>query len=346
MKDYCFIIAEAGVNHNGDLDLALELVDIAAQSGADAVKFQTFKAAQLVSHEAATAEYQNKNTGQVDQASMLSQLEMSEEMHHAIIARCQQKNIEFMSTAFDIDSLNFLLQHGMQRIKIPSGEITNIPLIREIARKDVPIILSTGMSNLSEIADAVKAISDTRVKMGWQQPLSEILTVLHCTSNYPAKPCDVNLRAMATIAKELNIPVGYSDHTLGVAVSTGAVAMGATVIEKHFTKDRSLPGPDQAASLEPAELSILVEQIRVISKALGSSEKRPTESELPVRELVRRSVAVNKNLCKGDTLSSDDLVLLRPATGIKPSEQELVAGKVLRRDISSASILKWEDLND
>lgn len=346
MKDYCFVIAEAGVNHNGDMDLALELVDIAACSGADAVKFQTFKAAQLVSHEAETADYQSKNTGQVDQASMLSQLEMSEEMHHAIIARCKAKGIEFMSTAFDIDSLNFLLEHGMKRIKIPSGEITNLPLIKDIAQKDIPIILSTGMSSLEEISDAVSVISETRAQMGKLRPLNEMLTVLHCTSNYPADPRDVNLRAMSTIAQSLNVPIGYSDHTLGVAVSTGAVAMGATVIEKHFTKSRTLSGPDHSASLEPDELKTLIEQIRTMSKALGSDKKCATDSELPVRKLVRRSVAVNKFLSKGATLSASDLTLLRPATGIQPSDMDLVVGKVLRRDVNPASILKWDDIND
>jgi len=340
----CFIIAEAGVNHNGSRELALELVDIAAEAGADAVKFQTFKADKLVRKGAEKADYQKKATGDGDQHSMLQKLEMSEQLHQELIERCELKNIEFMSTAFDFEALDFLLAHGMKRIKIPSGEITNHPFIRFIASKNVPIIMSTGMATMDEIEEAKYVIVTERNICGFTENIEDILTILHCTSNYPAAPEDVNLRAMNTIGKVSGLPIGYSDHTLGIAVSTAAVGMGATVIEKHFSKSRELPGPDHRASLEPAELKELVENIRIISKALGSTEKAPTESELPVRELVRRSVTVDKNVKSGQLITQGDVVLMRPGTGILPKSLNDVIGMVAVRDLSIGETLNWSDI--
>ena len=340
----CFIIAEAGVNHNGSRELALELVDIAADAGADAVKFQTFKADKLVRKGAEKAEYQKRETGEGDQHSMLQKLEMSEELHRELIERCEQRNIEFMSTAFDEEALDFLLAHDMKRIKIPSGEITNHPFIRFIASKNVPIIMSTGMATMDEIEEAKLVIQSEREICGFTDALEDTLTILHCTSNYPALPEDVNLKAMNTIAEVTGMPIGYSDHTLGIAVSTGATAMGATVIEKHFSKSRELPGPDHKASLEPSELNELVNHIRIITKALGSSEKAPTESELPVRKLVRRSVTVDKNVKLGQLITENDVVLMRPGTGILPKSINDVIGMVAVRDLSIGETLNWSDI--
>ncbi|MGF1758906.1 N-acetylneuraminate synthase [Photobacterium sagamiensis] len=339
-----YIIAEAGVNHNGSRELALELVDIAANAGADAVKFQTFTADKLVRKGAEKAEYQKRETGEGDQHSMLKKLEMSPELHQELIERCELRGIEFMSTAFDEDALDFLLAHGLKRIKVPSGEITNHPFIRYIASKNVPIILSTGMATLDDIVEAKAVIEDERTKCDFKEPIEKVLTILHCTSNYPAAPEDVNLKAMNTIAETTRVPVGYSDHTLGVAVSTGAVALGATVIEKHFSKSRDLPGPDHKASLEPNELADLVRQIRIITKALGSAEKKPTESELPVRELVRRSVTIDKNIKAGEVISQSDIVLMRPGTGILPKYLDDVIGMVAVRDLSPGDTLNWSDI--
>lgn len=339
-----FIIAEAGVNHNGSAKLAIELVDIAADSGADAIKFQTFSADKLVRQGAQKAEYQKAATGDGDQHSMLKKLEMSQELHQKLILRCEERGIEFMSTAFDEEALDFLLQHGMKRIKIPSGEITNFPFIRHIASKNVPIIMSTGMATIDEIVEAKDIIITTREQCGHIEPIDQVLTILHCTSNYPAAPEDVNLSAMNTIKSVTNVPIGYSDHTLGISVSTGAVALGAIVIEKHFSKSRDLPGPDHKASLEPKELKELVSNIRTVSKSLGSSEKKPTLTELPVRELVRRSVTVDNDLKAGQIISKDDLVLMRPGTGILPKFIDDVVGKVACKDINSGSTLNWSDI--
>lgn len=339
-----FIIAEAGVNHNGSRELALELVDIAAEAGADAIKFQTFKADKLVRKGAEKAEYQKRETGGGDQHSMLQKLEMSEELHRELIERCELRNIEFMSTAFDEQALDFLLAHDMKRVKIPSGEITNHAFIRFIATKNVPIIMSTGMATINEIEEAKLVIKNEREICGFTGALEDILTILHCTSNYPALPEDVNLKAMNTIAEVTGMPIGYSDHTLGIAVSTGATAMGATVIEKHFSKSRDLPGPDHKASLEPNELNELVKNIRVITKALGSSKKAPTESELPVRQLVRRSITIDKNVKSGQVITQEDIVLMRPGTGILPKQLDDVIGMSAVRDLSAGETLNWSDI--
>lgn len=337
------IIAEAGVNHNGSEKLALQLVDVAARCGADAVKFQTFKADKLVRRGAPKAVYQQAATGDGDQHSMLASLEMSDALHRRLFAKCAEQGIEFMSTPFDEEAADFLVGLGMKRIKIPSGEITNHPFLRFLAQKDCPLILSTGMATLEEIHEAVDVIRQERIRVGFSAPLESMLTVLHCTSNYPAAMSDVNLRAMGTIAASVGVPVGYSDHTLGLAVSTAAVALGAVVIEKHFTLDNSLPGPDHKASLTPPELAALVAQIRDVENALGSHEKLPNNSELPVRELVRRSVTSACDLRAGVPVSDVDLCLLRPGTGIPPRELDVVLGRVPVRDIPAGSTLQWSD---
>lgn len=338
-----FVIAEAGVNHNGSEELALQLVDVAAQCGADAVKFQTFSADKLVRPGAEKAAYQQAATGDGDQHSMLKKLEMSEQLHRKLFARCQEKGIEFMSTPFDNEAVDFLLNLGMRRIKVPSGEITNTPFLRFLASKNVPLIVSTGMATLEEVQDAVAEIAKERQRLGYTQPLAEMLCILHCTSNYPASPSDVNLRAMLTMADATGMPIGYSDHTLGLAVSTAAVALGATVIEKHFTLDKQLPGPDHQASLDPLELAHLVRQIRDVEAALGSAEKAPAQSELPVRELVRRSVTTARDIKAGETLQASDVCLLRPGTGIAPRDLEHVSGRVTARDLAAGTTLVWSD---
>jgi N,N'-diacetyllegionaminate synthase len=340
-----FVIAEAGVNHNGDEGLALRLVETAAWAGADAVKFQTFSAEKLVAPGAKKAEYQARETGEGDQYSMLKALELSVVTHHRLYQRCSELGIEFMSTPFDEGAADFLLGLGMRRIKVPSGEITNEPFLEFLAAKGVPMILSTGMADLAEIRRAVAVVVATRERAGLRGALADALTILHCTSNYPAACLDANLRAMQTIARETGLPVGYSDHTAGLAVSTAAVAMGAQVIEKHFTLDQQMPGPDHKASLSPEELRALVRQIRDVEQAMGSAEKCPTDSELPVRALVRRSVTVARPVRAGQTLGAADLALLRPGTGIPPANLARVFGRVARRDLPVGTTLQWSDLN-
>jgi N,N'-diacetyllegionaminate synthase len=339
-----FIIAEAGVNHNGDEKMALALVEAAAKSGADAVKFQTFSADKVVRKGAETAGYQKQATGESDQHAMLKSLEMSETLHQRLFDHCTQVGIEFMSTAFDEEALDFLVALGIKRIKVPSGEITNAPLLRHMAGKRLPLIVSTGMADLNEVVAAVDIIRQTRTAKGLVEPLTKMVTILHCTSNYPTDSADVNLRAMNTMAQATGLPVGYSDHTLGLAVSTAAVALGATVIEKHFTLDRELPGPDHKASLEPDQLDALVRQIRDVEVALGSDVKAPTASELPVRDLVRRSITTVRNIAKGEAISANDIALLRPGTGIPPAQLDAAIGRRAARDIAADETLQWPDL--
>jgi N,N'-diacetyllegionaminate synthase len=339
-----FIIAEAGVNHNGDEKMALALVAAAASSGADAVKFQTFSADKLTRKGAAKAEYQKQATGEGDQHGMLKALEMSESLHRRLLSHCAKLGVEFMSTAFDEEALDFLVALGIRRIKVPSGEITNAPLLRHMAAKGLPLIVSTGMAELGEVVAAVDIIRAERTARGFSEPLADMVTILHCTSNYPAKSADVNLRAMNTMARTTGLPVGYSDHTLGLAVSTGAVALGARVIEKHFTLDSKLPGPDHGASLEPDQLTALVRQIRDVEDALGSDIKAPTVSELPVRDLVRRSVTTIRAIDAGVTVAREDVTLMRPGTGIPPIDLEKVIGRKSARNISAGETLTWSDL--
>ena len=339
-----FIIAEAGVNHNGDERLALQLVETAKRCGADAIKFQTFSADKLVSQGAKKAEYQKRETGNGDQYSMLKALEISEALHRKLFAYCVELDIEFMSTPFDEDAANFLIKLGMRRIKIPSGEITNEPFLAFLAAKGLPLIMSTGMATLAEIQRAVEVVAAARVRAGHLAPLAEILTILHCTSSYPTQYWEVNLRAMQTIAKQTSLPVGYSDHTLGLVVSTAAVALGGVIIEKHFTLDRDFEGPDHKASLIPEELGQLVRQIRDLEVALGSPIKQPSLSELGVRSLVRRSVTAVKSIRAGALIQQDDVTLLRPGSGIPPGEMALVIGKTAVRDIPANTTLQWSDV--
>lgn len=339
-----FIIAEAGVNHNGDIALALELVDIAADAGADAIKFQTFSADRLVREGAPKAEYQRTQTGDGDQHQMLKALELPAGSYDALVQRCAAHGIEFMSTPFDEEAASFLVNLGMRRIKVPSGEITNMPFLKVLAGYGVPLILSTGMANLQEVSNAVAAVRETRARFGHSGTLSDYLTVLHCTSNYPAAASDVNLRAIATMRQTLDLPIGYSDHTDGIAISIAAVALGATVIEKHFTISRDMKGPDHKASLEPAELRAMVQSIRLVEQAQGDGVKIPAQSELAVRDLVRRSVTSAVAIKRGEVLGAHNLTLLRPGTGIAPIELESLTGKKAAHDIPARATLAWTDV--
>lgn len=337
----CFVIAEAGVNHNGSLDLALALVDAAAEAGADAVKFQTFRASSIVAPGTKTAAYQQHHTGQSDQHALIQRLELSEEAHEVLAARCIERGIEFMSTPFDEWGLELLLRIGIRRIKIASGEVTNRPLIEEIAALGLPMILSTGMSSLDEVARAVGWIRDALPPAA---RIEGMLTILHCTSNYPAEPSDVNLKAMETLESALQLPVGYSDHTRGIAISLAAVAQGATVIEKHFTLDKTLPGPDHQASLDVRELKQMIDGIRAVEAAAGDGIKQPRESEIPVRALVRRSAFARVDLPEGKALDSGDLIFLRPGTGIGAEHARELTGKTVQRSVTAGTMLEWTDL--
>ncbi len=342
----CYVIAEAGVNHNGSVELALKLVETAAEQGASAVKFQTFRAESLVAKGTETAEYQQQRTSCTDQYAMLKKLELSEQSHEKIMSHCKMFDIEFLSTPFDLGSAQFLLGLGMERIKIPSGELTNLPFIAALSELNKPMILSTGMAFMGEVQDAVTTIQQTREQQGFVDPLEAILTLLHCTSNYPARAEDVNLNAMLTMAAELKLPVGYSDHTEGTLVSVAAVAMGAQVIEKHFTLNRNMPGPDHKASLEPKELGEMIRHIRQIEACMGDGVKVPRASELPTRELVRRSVTLATDKAAGEVIREEDLLLLRPGTGIPPKQFYDIVGRRLRSAQIANTQLSWHDLTD
>jgi N,N'-diacetyllegionaminate synthase len=332
----CFIIAEAGVNHNGCLELAKKLVRAAAESGADAVKFQTFQAKHLVTADAPQAEYQATNSGKKEsQFDMLKRLELPLEAFAELNRECQALGIMFMSTAFDEESADYLAGLGMAIFKIPSGELTNLPLIRHIARYGKPMIVSTGMGTLDEVADAVNAI---------RLEGNNDITILHCVSNYPAPPESVNLRAMHAIQKTLGVPIGYSDHTMGIEASVIAVAAGASVIEKHFTLDCHMPGPDHKASLEPHELCEMVSSIRRVEVLLGTGLKQPTEAELAVSKIVRRSVVAKCDIPALVEIDESMLVLRRPGTGIPPAQCQQVIGRRASVNISKDSMLRWEDL--
>lgn len=333
------IIAEAGVNHNGDLKKAIELIDIAADAGADYVKFQTFKAEKLVNPTAQKADYQKNNMqGDGDtQFEMLKKLEMGDDWYNQLIERCADKNIKFLSTGFDLDSIDFL-KDKIDFYKIPSGEITNLPYLEKVGQLQLPIVLSTGMANLHEVKEAVNVL----IKSGANQ---KDITVLHCNTEYPTPMADVNLLAMNQMARELHVKVGYSDHTLGIEVPIAAVALGACVIEKHFTLDRTLPGPDHAASLEPHELKAMVSAIRHIEQAIsGSGIKEPSASEQKNIAIARKSLHLNKNLTAGHLISDKDLIALRPGDGISPMLINEVIGKRLIKDLAEGSKLNTTDL--
>lgn len=335
--DKSFIIAEAGVNHCGSVERALDMVDVAAGCGADAIKFQTFDTDLLVSTSAPTADYQRTAVGESRQDRMLRALELPKEAHGLIVERCARRSIEFMSTPFDLGSAAFLVSLGMKRLKVPSGELTNDVFLQGLSALGLPLIVSTGMATLAEVRHAVSVLSPGAAACRDGIPA---LVLLHCTSNYPAHPLDVNLRAMATMASELGLPVGYSDHTLGINASVAAIALGAVVIEKHFTLDRTLPGPDHAASLEPGGLAELVRSVREVEAMLGSPEKQPSPSEFAVRAVARRSVASARALVRGQCIAVDDLTCLRPGSGIPPSELTSLVGKVVLRDVSPGTLLE------
>lgn len=340
-----FVIAEIGVNHNGDRGLALELIERAAEAGADAAKFQSFKAEALTAKGTATVAYQKDRDGSGDQYEMLKRLELSEELHHVAAAHCKTFGIEFMSTAFDTGSLDLLCELGIRRIKIPSGEITNTPYLRDNARRGLPVILSTGMADLEEVRRAVETVKAAMPATIAQDPAGlPPLIVLHCTTAYPTGFADVNLRAMRTMADELGVPIGYSDHTVGVTVPPLAVAAGALVIEKHFTRDRTLPGPDHAASIEPDELTEMVRRIREVELILGSPVKEPSAAEMEARALVRRGLKIARDLPAGSVLTHDDIHIRRPATGLAPDRYDWAAGKRLVVDLRAGEAIEATSL--
>lgn len=316
-----FIIAEAGVNHNGDWDTAMKLIDAASEAGADAIKFQTFKTENLVSRSAQKAEYQKITTWKTEtQFEMLKKLELSEKAHHDLFQYCQQRKIMFMSTPFDIESIDFLNNLGLELFKIPSGEITNLPYLRKIGKFNKKVILSTGMADLGEIEDALNVLTESGT------PKNNIV-VLHCNTEYPTPYEDVNLQAMLTIKEAFKVNVGYSDHTIGIEIPIAAVALGADVIEKHFTLDKNMPGPDHKASLEPKELKTMVEAIRNIEKALGDGVKKVSASELKNRPIVRKSIVAARHIKKGEVFTGENITVKRPGEGISPMKWDIIIGR-------------------
>ena len=333
MTSRTLIIAEAGVNHNGDLALARQLIDVAAVAGADLVKFQTFTADRLATRTAQKADYQNRTTTSTEsQHEMLSRLELTDAMHHELIAHCATRKIDFFSTGFDIESVDLLVRHGQNHFKIPSGEITNLPYLRHIGRLGKSVILSTGMANLGEIEAAIDALEAAGTPRA-------MLTVLHCTTEYPTPMAEVNLRAMLSIHAAFGVAVGYSDHTQGIEVAIASVAMGATVIEKHFTLDRNLPGPDHKASLESAEHNALVAAIRNIEVALGDGIKRPSPGEARNRPVVRKSLVASRAIKSGALFTAENITAKRPATGISPMRWDEVIGKTALRDFGPDELI-------
>ena len=335
MPSGSYIIAEVGVNHNGSLERAKLMVEVAASAGVNAVKFQTFKAASLVTKSAEKAEYQKQNAGAADsQYEMLKKLELSLSDFEALKAHCEQLGIDFLSTAFDLTTIDLLVGLGIKVWKLPSGEMTNLPYLRKIGSLGAEIIVSTGMCDMNEITATLSVLE----KAGTPRAC---ITLLHCNTEYPTPMDDVNLRAMQTLSQAYPglKGVGYSDHTLGIEVPIAAVAMGATVIEKHFTLDRSLPGPDHGASLEPAELASMVQAIRNIEKALGSSEKNPSPSELKNRPIARKSIVAAKTILKGEVYSEDNLAVKRPGTGISPMRWDDVIGQTATRNYEADEMI-------
>ena len=326
-----FIIAEAGVNHNGNVEIAKKMVDAAVDFGVDAVKFQTFRATDLVTSLAQKAEYQQKTTDASEsQLEMLKKLELSAAQHNEIIAHCKKNNIQFLSTAFDINSARLLESCNVPIYKIPSGEITNLPYLITVAKIGKPIILSTGMSTLDEVKKSVEIL---------KQNGSGEITILHCNTEYPTPYEDVNLRAMLTIQKELKVKVGYSDHTPGIEVPIAAVAMGATVIEKHFTLDKNMEGPDHKASLEPAEFAAMVKAIRNVERALGSEEKKPSPSEIKNMAIARKSIVAKQAIKKGEIFTEKNITVKRPGTGVSPMKWFEVLGTTAVRDFEEDELV-------
>ncbi|HXI13969.1 MAG TPA: N-acetylneuraminate synthase [Thermoanaerobaculia bacterium] len=333
---HCYVIAEAGVNHNGRIDLAERLIDAAVDAGADAVKFQSFRADKLVSPDARKAEYQLRYTDETEsQLEMLRKLELSDRDHEHLRDRCLERRIEFLSTPFDEESADMLEALGVARFKVASGELTNAPLLQHLAGKEKPLIVSTGMATLEEVERAVAVI-----RAAGDPPV----TILHCVSNYPAPVEEVNLRAMLTLGARTGHPVGYSDHTLGVEVSLAAVALGATVIEKHLTLDRQLPGPDHHASLEPAEFKEMVRLIRNIERALGDGRKAPTTSEESTRLVARKSLFARVPITRGAIIETSMLICKRPGDGISPLDIDRVVGLRAAIDVREGEKISWATL--
>jgi N-acetylneuraminate synthase len=331
-----FIIAEAGVNHNGDLDIARELVETAARSGADAVKFQTFRPSDLLTREAPKAEYQQRTTDAEErQYDMLMRLRLTPDMHHELMAHCRLKGILFLSTPFEEKSADLLEKLELAVFKIPSGEITNLPFLAHVAGKGRPIILSTGMSCLGEVETAVRTI-EANGNPG--------LALLHCVSNYPARPENANLKAMETLRVAFGLPVGFSDHTPGIQVALAAAALGATVIEKHFTLDRTLPGPDHQASLMPEELKALVEGIRIVESALGDGCKKAVLQEDNTASVARKSLVAERDIAQGTILTREMIAIKRPGTGIAPALLPCLIGRAARRFITAETVLTFDML--
>jgi len=328
-----FIIAEAGVNHNGSTELAFKLVDAAVNAGVDAVKFQTFKPENLVSKNSQKAEYQKKTTDSSEsQLEMLKKLELNLDVYKKLIDYCKEKDIMFLSTPFDHPSIDLLYELGIKIFKIPSGEITNLPYLRHIGSLEKKIILSTGMSTLKEIGDALSVLVNSGTR-------KENISVLHANTMYPTPMEDVNLNAMKTIREEFDVAVGYSDHTLGIEVDIAAVAMGATIIEKHLTLDKTMKGPDHEASLEPKELRDMVRAIRNIEKALGSNQKKASPSEQVNKNIVRKSITAKCIIKKGERLTEDNLIVKRPGTGISPMKWDKVIGTLAMTDYKADELI-------
>ena len=329
------IIAEAGVNHNGDINIAKKLIDVAVEAGVDYVKFQTFKSENLVSKSAKKANYQIENTKNAteNQLQMLKKLELSHEQHNELVNYCKQKNISFFSTAFDLDSLLYLKELGLTIVKIPSGEITNLPYLRKAASLFNQVIISTGMSNMREISDALQVFLDAGIS-------KSNIAILHCNTEYPTPMQDVNLKAMLSIQQIFGVKIGYSDHTLGIEVPIAAVALGAKVIEKHFTLDRNLPGPDQLASLEPVELKAMVRAIRNIELVIsGNGTKQPSESEKKNIEIARKSIVAKTDIFKGEVFSENNITTKRPGNGISPMFWDEVIGQVAFKNFNAEDLI-------
>ena len=334
MSRKTLIIAEAGVNHNGDLELAKQIVKAAANAGADLVKFQTFTAEGLAIDSAPKADYQNQTTDQKQsQFAMLRQLELTAEMHEQLIVYCSKQGIGFFSTGFDLQSVDYLASLGADRFKIPSGEITNLPYLRHVGAFGKPLILSTGMATLGEIEAALAACEIAGT------PRSRI-TVLHCNTEYPTPMCDVNLRAMCSIRDAFGVAVGYSDHTLGIEVPIAAVALGATVIEKHLTLDRNWPGPDHKASLEPDEFAVMVRAIRNIEQAMGDGIKRPSPSEAKNKPIARKSLVAARSIKAGERFTPENLTAKRPGTGVSPMRWDTAMGRTATRDYDADEMIE------
>jgi len=328
-----FIIAEAGVNHNGRMDLAKKLIDAASQAGADAVKFQTFRTEKIISRSAPKAEYQLLDNAQESQFDMAKRLELSDDDFIILAQHCKRRSIDFLSTPDDLESVDFLARLGVRTIKIASGEITNLPHLRRIGGLGLKVILSTGMSTLKEVAKALEIL----VKSGTRR---QDITVLHCTTQYPAPVQEVNLRAMLTMKEAFKVRVGYSDHTLGIEVPIAAAVLGAEVIEKHLTTDKDLPGPDHRASLSPVEFTAMVKAIRSVEKAMGDGRKVPTPSELKNIAIVRRSIFAARPIRKGEVFTEDNLITKRPATGISPLEWDRIIGRRAMRDFNEDEMIE------